>query len=174
MSAEAYVDTIAVLKRCEIFIGLEDSDFQKIVELASCPCRAFQAEEIIFRAGDKAEHLFVVEEGQVDLVIKGSDASPYLPGRAVVCSVSRGGVFGWPAIVPPHVFSLSAICRTPARILNISGEDLRNLFKVYPHIGLEVTNSLLRVISSRFKHIEQLLITGKRSPMFEIRKLSAE
>ena len=172
MSAEAYVDTIAVLKRCEIFIGLDDVDFQKIVELASCPCRAFQKEEIIFKAGDQAEHLYVVEEGQVDLLIKGSGSSPYLPGQTVVCSVSKGGIFGWPAVVPPHVFSLTAVCRTPARILNIKGEELRKLFKENPGIGLEVTNSLLRVISSRFKHIEQLLITGKRSPMFEIRKLS--
>ena len=91
MSAEAYVDTIAVLKRCEIFIGLGDNDFQKIVELASCPCRAFLADETIFRAGDKAEHLYVVEEGQVDLLIKGSEASPYLPGRAVVQLTSRRG-----------------------------------------------------------------------------------
>ena len=78
------------------------------------------------------------------------------------------------ALVPSHVFSLTAICKSPSTILSIRGEELRRLFQESPHIGLEVTNSLLRIISSRFRYIEQLLVTGKKSPLFEIHTLSAE
>jgi len=171
---EGHVAIIGILKRCEIFLGLDDTDLQRIVDLPSCECRSYQAEAIVFRAGEKAERLYVLEEGQIDLLIKGAGTSPYLPARAVICSISKGGIFGWPALVPPHVFSLTAICKSPSTILSIRGEELRRLFQESPHIGLEVTNCLLRVISSRFRYIEQLLVTGKKSPLFEIHTLSAE
>lgn len=165
---------IGILKRCEIFVGLEDGDLQKIVDLPSCRCRDFQAEEIVFRSGEPADRLYVLEEGRVDLLIRSPGTSPYLNGNAVICSISKGGIFGWPAVVPPHIFSLTAVCKRPSAILSIRGEELRRLFQDSPHIGLEVTNSLLRVISSRFKYIEQLLVTGKKSPLFEIKALSNE
>ena len=165
---------LGVLGRCEIFIGLEDADLQKIVCLPSCECREFQAETVVFRSGEPADRLYVLEEGKVDLLIKSPGTSPFLNGKAVVCSITKGGIFGWPAVVPPHVFSLTAVCKKPSKILSIRGEELRRLFHENPHIGLEVTSSLLCVISSRFKYIEQLLVTGKKSPVFEIKVLSAE
>ena len=166
------MSTIEILKRCEVFLGLDTDDLQKIVDLPSCQAKTYQTQEVIFRAGEDARQLYVLAEGQVDLVMKVPTTSPHLPGQTVVCTVSKGGIFGWPTLVPPHVLTLSAISRGPSVILAIGGVELRTLFKKYPHIGYEVTNSLLRVIGSRFRNIEQLLITGKKSPLFEISKWS--
>ena len=168
------MSAIEILKRCEVFLGLDTNDLQKIVDLPSCQAKTYQTQEVIFRAGEDARHLYVLEEGQVDLVMKVPTTSPHLPGQTVVCTVSKGGIFGWPTLVPPLIFTLSAISRGPSRILAIGGVELRALFKKYPHIGYEVTNSLLRVIGSRFRNIEQLLITGKKSPLFEISKWSGD
>jgi CRP-like cAMP-binding protein len=160
--------TFDVLKRCEIFLGLHDGELKEIVDLSSCQERMYQPQEVVFKAGEKAEHLYVIEEGQVDLIVKVSAASPQLAEQMLVCTIGKGGVFGWPALVPPHIFTLTAISKGPFKAVVIGGEEVRALFREHPSIGYEVTQSLLRVIASRFRTIEGLLITGKRSMLLEI------
>ncbi|MFC1903887.1 cyclic nucleotide-binding domain-containing protein [Chloroflexota bacterium] len=168
------MSTIEILKRCEVFLGLDNDDLQRIVDLPSCQEKSYQLLEIIFRSGEEAKYLHVLEEGRVDLVVKVPGTSPPPSQQATVCTITRGGIFGWPALVPPHVFTLSAVSRDPSKALVIGGAELRALFREYPHIGYEVTNSLLRVIASRFRYIEQLLITGKKTPLFTIPKENNE
>lgn len=162
-----------VLKRCEIFLGLGNNELQKIVELPSCQERICQPKEVIFRAGQSAEHLYIIEEGQVDLIVKIA-ASPDSAEQMVVCTIGKGGIFGWPAVVPPHVFTMTAISKGASKVIAIGGDEVRALFKQHPDIGYEVTQSLLRVIASRFRTIEGLLIKGKRSVLFEIARWTDE
>ena len=164
------VTAIESLKRCEIFLGLDNNDLQKIVDLPSCQEKTYQAQEVIFHAGQAAEHLYILVEGKVDLVAEVSAPSSKSPKPTLITIIGKGSIFGWPALVPPHVFSLTAITKAPAQVLTIGGSDIRNLFERHPHIGYEVTQCLLQVIASRFRTTEQLLVTGKRSILFEIPK----
>lgn len=164
------MSAIEALKRCEIFLGLDNYDLQKIVDLSSCQEKTYQPQEVIFNAGQSAEHLYVLVEGKVDLVAEVSTPSSKLLRPTLITIIGTGSIFGWPALVPPHVFSLTAIAKVPVQVLTIGGSDIRGLFELYPHIGYEVTQSLLQVIASRFRTIEQLLVTGKRSILFEVPK----
>ena len=164
------MSVIEALKRCEIFIGLNNDDLQKIVDLPSCQERTYQSQEVIFFAGQAAEHLYVLVEGQVDLVSGLSAPPSKLSNPTLIKIVGKGSIFGWPALVSPHIFSLTAIAKASVHVLTIGGSDIRNLFQLHPHIGYEVTQSLLQVIASRFRTIEQLLVTGKRSILFEVPK----
>ncbi len=162
------MSAIDALKRCEIFLGLDNSDLQKIVDLPSCQEETYQSAEEIFHAGQPAGHLYILVEGKVDLVAEVSTPSSKLLRPTLITIIGKGSIFGWPALVPPHVFSLTAIAKAPVQVLAIGGSDIRNLFESHPHIGYEVTKSLLQVVASRVRTIEQLLITGKRSILFEI------
>jgi len=164
------VSATDALKRCEIFIGLDNNDLQKIADLPSCQEKTYQLEEVIFHAGQPADHLYVLVEGKVDLVAEVSTPSSKLLRPTLITIIGKGSVFGWPALVPPHFFSLTAIAKAPVHLLAIGGSDIRNLFQIHPHIGYEVAQSLLQVVASRFRTTEQLLITGKRSILFEIPK----
>ena len=161
------LSTVEILKRCELFLGLDDNDLQKIVDLPSCQGKACKTREIIFRAGEEAKHLYVLEEGRVDLVVKMPTSSSHLPEQTVVRTITKGGIFGWSALVPPHVFTMSAISKEPSKVVAISGNELRTLFDKDTHLGYEVMDSLIRVVGARVRNIEQLLVTGKRSPFFE-------
>jgi CRP-like cAMP-binding protein len=167
---ETTVSAIEALKRCEIFIGLDNDDLQKIVDLPSCQERTYQPQEVIFSAGQAAEHLYALVEGKVDLVT-GLPTSPSKSSSpTLITIIGKGSIFGWSALVSPHIFSLTAIAKASVQVLTIGGSDIRNLFELHPHIGYEVTRSLLQVIASRFRTIEQLLVTGKRSILFEVPK----
>jgi len=161
------LSAIESLKRCELFLGLNNGDLQKIVDLPSCEEKACEAQEIIFETGKEAQHLYILEEGQVNLVVKIPTDSPHLLEQTVVRTITKGGTFGWSALVPPHVFTMSAISKTPSKVVVISGNELRTLFDRDTHFGYEVMNSLIRVIGTRVRNIEQLLVTGKRSPFFD-------
>ncbi len=159
--------TTEILKRCEVFLGLHDSELQNIVDLPSCREEAYEAQEIIFKAGEEAKHFYVLKEGRVNLVLKLPTHSSQLPNQTIVTTTTIGGSFGWPALVPLHVFTLSAICQEPSKVIVISGKELRILFDKEPHIGFEVLKSLVRVIGTRFRMLEQLLTTGKTSPLLK-------
>ena len=164
------MSAIEALKRCEIFIGLDNDDLQKIVDLPSCQERTYQPQEVIFSAGQAAEHLYALVEGKVDLVTGLPTSSAKSLSPTLITIIGKGSIFGWSALVSPHIFSLTAIAKASVQVLTIGGSDIRNLFELHPHIGYEVTRSLLQVIASRFRTIEQLLVTGKRSILFEVPK----
>ena len=155
------MSAIEILKRCEVFLGLDDNNLQKIADLPSCQEEAYQAQQVIFESGGEARNFYVVEEGYVNLVLRES------AGKSVVRTVTKGGTFGWSALVPPHVRILGATSKSPSRVLAASGRELLALFDREPQVGYEIMNSLLRVIATSFRNIEQLLVTGKGSPFFE-------
>ncbi len=161
------MSTTEILKRCELFLGLDDSDLQKIVDLSSYREETYKAEEIIFEAGEAAKHLYVLEEGQVNLMVKLPTSSSDVMEQIVVRIITKGGIFGWSALVSPHVFTMSAISQEPSMVVIISGSELRTLFNKDTRLGYEVLNSLIQVIGARVRNIEQLLMTGRRSPFFD-------
>jgi CRP/FNR family cyclic AMP-dependent transcriptional regulator len=155
------------LKRAEVFLELDDSDLQKIASLPSCREVTYQAQETIFQAGDEANNLYVLEEGQVSLamVIRPSSTQPVK--QVTVDIITKGGFFGWSALVPPHSYVMSAICQQPSKVVIMSGAELSRLFDEDNHIGYTVLQSLTRIIGMRLRDIEQVLITGRRWPFLE-------
>lgn len=152
------------LKRCELFLGLDDNDIQKIVELPSCQVTSYNARETIFKFGETARNLYVLENGQINLVLRLLDSSARPPKPTVVRTITKGGIFGWAALVPPYVRIMSAITREPSKLIALSGNELHTLFENEPRLGYEVMYGLIKVIGSRVWNIEQLLVTGRMSP----------
>ena len=154
---------VETLKRSELFLGLDDNDIQKIVDLPSCQATSYEAQATIFELGDAAVNLYVLEEGQINLVVKLYDDSAKASKPTIVRTITKGGIFGWAALVPPNVRIMSAITKEPAKLIAINGNELRILFQKEPKLGYEVMNGLIKVIGSRVWNIEQLLTTGRRS-----------
>ena len=156
------------LKRTEVFLGLDDSDLDKIAALPSCREASYQPGDVIIRAGDEAENLYVIKDGQVDVVMKVSTKSE--PAEKVVIDViTKGGFFGWSALVRPHFYTMSAICRKPATVASISGAELLALFDKDYHIGYRVYQSLARIVGTRLRDLEQVMVRGERWPFVERR-----
>lgn len=159
-----------ILKRAEVFLGLEDDDLNKIAALPSCREATYQAEKVIFHRGNEAKYLYVLEEGQVDLVMEAPPNSDEAPRQVVIDSIRKGGFFGWSALVKPHSYVMSAICKKPSRVAIISGAELIDLFEQDHLIGYKVMRSLAQIIGTRVRYLEQFLATGERHTFFDRRK----
>jgi CRP-like cAMP-binding protein len=155
---------IDIVRRSELFLGLDDVDIQKIVDLPSCQEVEYDDGEAIFSAGDKAEHLYILEEGRVSLVLRLPSDSSAEARHKQWRTITRGGIFGWSALVPPHLRIGSAISVGRSTIVSISGSELQDLFNKDTSFGYLVMKCLVKVIASRVWNIEGLLSTGKKSP----------
>ena len=128
------MDIVASLKRAEIFLGLNDSDLRKIAELPSCREEAYQEGEVVFRADDEAKEIYVLTDGQIDLVTEVPQAEQENT-RVVVDRITTGDFFGWSSLVDPHSRVMEAICQKPSRVVIISGAELMALFEEDNRIG---------------------------------------
>ena len=87
--------------------------------------------------------------------------------KVVVDRITTGGFFGWSAVVRPHFYVMSAICKEPSQVVIISGVELVALFDKDYHIGYKVFQSLSRIIGTRLRDVEHVLVTGQRWPFLE-------
>ena len=159
-----------VLQRAEVFLGLDDSDLSKIAELPSCREVSYQPGEFIFRAGDEAIYLYVLKEGQVDLTMEGPPIFEQESTEVLVDRITTGDFFGWSALVGPHFYTSSAICREASQVVVISGAELIALFDKDYQIGYRVYQSLARIIGTRLRGTVQVLLRGQRWPFLGERK----
>jgi len=159
------MDIIQLLKRCEVFIGLDDSDLQKIADLPSWRRDTYSAGESVFRENDVAKDFYILEEGEIRLVVasrKGRGTSE--PVRVSVDTVTKGDVFGWSSLVAPHSRNMSAICIKRSTVAAVSGTELNQLMDCNRSLGYEVMKSLVRVIARRLRDLQGKLVGKEKLP----------
>jgi len=151
---------VGILKRSELFLGLDDGDLRKIASLPSCVICDYGAGEHIFRAGEAATDMYVLVAGRVSVFTWKSAPAVGDSERNVVATVTRGGTFGLSAFIPPPLRYLSAVAEEPATVLSIGMKELRALFDDDAAIGYEVMKSLVSIIGVNFRNLEELIIAG--------------
>ena len=138
---------IPVLRKCQMFAALNDAQLKEIIGLATE--KEYEAGTIIFEQGDSAEEFFVLQEGKVAVQMTLPTASAQTNKRVTTYFVTKNEVLGWSAILGPHVYTLSAVSLEKTRVLAIDGGKLRALLQRERHLGHEVLQNLIKVVSSR-------------------------
>jgi CRP/FNR family transcriptional regulator, cyclic AMP receptor protein len=86
--------------------------------------RSFAAGDVVFRRGDRADSLYVIQQGEVVF----PEAGKRVPAGAVFGEV---GLFA-----PQGVRSLSAVCENDCRLAEISKEKALELYYQNPRFGM--------------------------------------
>lgn len=146
------MNIIELLKRCEVFVGLTDSDLQRIAALPSWQRQTFDAGEYIFQSGTAASDFYILEDGQVNLFVLRMQWLKK-PVQVPVDTITKGDVFGWSALIRPHSRAGTAICVKPSSVVAVRGAELIELMDRDHSLGYEVMNGLARVIGGRFRQL---------------------
>lgn len=150
------MDLIQVLKRCEVFVGLNDDDLATVANLPSWRIEYFEKERCIFKEHIIARELYVLEDGEVNLFmsqhVRGSDETKLVQ----VDNVTKGDIFGWSSLVFPHSLTLTAICAKPSTIAIVQGAELVHLMDNNCSIGYEVMKGLVRVVGGRLRDLRMM------------------
>jgi CRP-like cAMP-binding protein len=104
----------------------------------------------LFRLGDPAERLFVIERGRVTLTlpmqIRGREEDVFVEER------SPGQAVGWSALIPPYRFTLAATAALhDTEVIALPRESLLQYFAANPISGCTIALNLAVVIGHRLQ-----------------------
>ena len=134
------------LKKVDILEGLAEEELQSIAQY-------FEEENVnagvtLCEEGTDADRLYVLEQGTVSISSKkGGQYDIDIPGKIV----------GWSFLVPPFLYTASAVAKTPSKILVIKSPGFYYVIHKEPKMGMKVINNLAQVIASRLKGSESSL-----------------
>jgi len=111
--------------------------------------RTVPAGASLFRLGDPAERLFLIERGRITLTlpmrVRGNEEDVVVEER------SSGQVVGWSALIPPYKFTLAASAPLETEVVAFPREELRKYFARNPAVGYKVTFNLAVVVGHRLQ-----------------------
>lgn len=134
------------LERFSFFDGLSQEELRSLSAIAEQVL--FQRSEFIFREGEPADALYLLRDGWVDIVINTSGEGDR---QELVTTLTPGEIFGWSAVVEPHIYTASALCASPVEAIRFGGAGLLALFEANPRLGCLLTRKICRVISDRLR-----------------------
>lgn len=111
---------------------------------------SFEKDVVIFRADEKAYHLYELVEGEVDIVIVERENMHFKVIRP-------GEIFGWSALVEPYVYSATARCVVNTKVIRIARDDIENAIKHHPEEGLIIYKHLMGIIAQRLRNAYQYI-----------------
>jgi CRP/FNR family transcriptional regulator, cyclic AMP receptor protein len=131
----------------DLLNGLSSAEAEQVLELGTR--MIVPSGTLLFRLGDSADRLFLIECGGVRLTlpmeIRGQDkdilVEERLPGQTV----------GWSALIPPYRFTLSATASSDTEVIALPRESLREYFAAHPAAGCKLSLNLAVVIGHRLQ-----------------------
>ncbi|HZP88473.1 MAG TPA: cyclic nucleotide-binding domain-containing protein [Burkholderiales bacterium] len=104
------------------------------------PIKAIPADEVVFAQGDPGDVMYVVIDGEVDVLLDGK----------LIETVRAGGVIGEMALIDFGPRSATAICRTRCLLSPIDETRFRDLIAREPDFALNV----MRVLARRLRRMD--------------------
>lgn len=160
------MSVVDALQRSEVFLGLDDKELLEIASLPSTHEVTYPPGHVVCRGGTEAKYMFILESGLINLYAEPPNGGGKT-ANVVVDVVTKGGVLGWSAVVKPYLYVLNAVCQEQCQVTVLKGSELLALFEKNNAVGYRILQSLIQVISSRFRDLQTVVIKGKRWPFIE-------
>lgn len=142
------------LRDVELFRGLTEAHRRAVAAVAGE--RRATAGETIFRLGGRAEALFVIRQGRVDLTFPLQVLGEQRDVRFQ--SLDAGRTLGWSALVPPHLLTMSARATTDVELVVLPADRLLAVLEAQPIIGHVVMSNLAGTVAARFHELQELWV----------------
>jgi CRP/FNR family cyclic AMP-dependent transcriptional regulator len=101
---------------------------------AGAPVRNYNAGDVIFQQGDKAEELFVIQSGTVEIRL----------GNRVLDTLPERSIFGEMALIDGAPRSATAIAATGVKLVPVGEKQFLFLVSRTPHFALNLMRALAR------------------------------
>jgi len=102
--------------------------------------QAVAAGDTIFRAGDEGGLMYVIQEGEADIMVQ----------DRIVETVGPGGVVGEMSLVDRRPRSATVIARTDCKVLPVDERRFQFLIQQAPYFAIEI----MRIMASRLRAMD--------------------
>jgi len=128
------------VKQGELFWGLGHEFVEKVMDAAEK--RSFDSGEYLFTEGEQALHFYTLINGRIKLKVGEAGRSVFIISRA-------GELFGWSSLVDREIYSASAVCKEPAKVIKINRDVFWEICTEYPSDGLVFMKRLAFLLGQR-------------------------
>lgn len=142
-----------IVKEIDLFKGIDPSIMSEIAEI--CVEESFPKDTVLFKRGEIADSLYILEEGTVHLVVENGGMLTYTLSEP-------GEVFGWSSMVESGLYTASGVCTIDSRMVKIEMEKLDKVFTLHPDVGLTVIKRLAGVFSKRLSNVYRDLLSARK------------
>jgi CRP/FNR family transcriptional regulator, cyclic AMP receptor protein len=104
--------------------------------------KTYAAGEIIFKQGDVGDFMYIVQEGEVEILLH----------EKVVETVEPGGILGELALIDNRPRAASAIARTDCKVVQIDENRFSYMVQETPHFAIHV----MEVMAERLRYMDAL------------------
>lgn len=105
--------------------------------------RTFNPGDIIFRQGDQADNMYVVQDGEVEILVN----------DRVVETAREGHLFGEMALIDKKERSATVRAKTECRVVPIDKKRFTYLVQETPFFALHV----MKIMANRIRNMDSLL-----------------
>ena len=141
-----------IINEVDLFKGIDPDVMEEIANI--CSEENYAKDTVLFKKGEEADCLYILEEGAIHLVIEN--------GGSLSFTLSEPGqVVGWSSMVESGLYTSSGVCATAIKALKLEKEKLDKVFGLHPDAGLKVLKRLAGVISQRLSNAYRDLLSAR-------------
>ncbi len=137
-----------ILRRYPFFAHLDTEELAQIAMIAEES--SFEKGDTIFKEGQKADSLFLLEEGSVDLFYHTQEEhDPRSIRKFLVGEINPGEVFAISAFSDPYILTATAVAAQKGQLLKIKAPELRAMFDKDNRMAYHLMVQLMKVFADR-------------------------
>ena len=141
-----------ILKQVDIFDGMSTAQLERI--RACCQEKSFSAGEVILPEGAASDELYVIVQGEVEILVNPALVSEQQEQRepVAIATLERGQSFGEMALVDQGMRSASARAKQDTRLLILPREQLIRLCEAHPRLGYRLMYNLAADLAFKMRN----------------------
>jgi CRP-like cAMP-binding protein len=136
------------IKQSDLLSGTSMDFVKKFMDI--CRMVSHEKGDILFHENDEARHFYILLNGRVKLSVGG--------GGQVVYDVGQNGeAFGWSSLIGRDVYSASAECVEPTKLLVADRKKLGKILEDDPASGLIFLKQLAATLGNRLMETYKMI-----------------
>ena len=136
------------IKQSELFMGTSMDFVKKFMDI--CAMSSHKKGEVLFRENDPAKFFFILLSGRVRLSVGE-------PQQVVYNAECNGEAFGWSSLIGGDVYSASAECLEPTKLLKTASHKLSMILDEDTENGIIFFKQLAATLGNRLLETYKLV-----------------
>ena len=147
-------EIITSLKQSDIFYQFTQTQLELVANL--CQEKSFDAGEVLFEENTSSKELYIVVQGEVDILVNpGIVSAKGNTEKVAITTMRRGQSFGEIAVVDEGLRSATAKARNKgASLLVIPRDKLIMLCETYPQLGYRLMYNLAADLAMKIRNTD--------------------
>jgi CRP-like cAMP-binding protein len=142
------------LKQKDIFWAMDKDFVKEIMEISVA--ESHKQGLLLFREGDPAHAFYILLKGRVKLSLGET-------GQIVYVVSNAGEAFGWSSLIGRKIFSASAECMAPTKLLKFGKQRLQKILEKDPANSLILYKRLAEILGNRLLQSYAIISSASRA-----------